>query len=141
MKTAKLALSLICLALLLASCGGMNDADAIKIAKQAAMKSQSPPRIYSNGGIELIRYWPDQAESSQGHYNICGDTDPSIDASCTQPMTLTTSLASSSGYDVTFTISWPGKPPQQHSWLFHVSDDGKANFVKEEGDKLPEMPR
>jgi hypothetical protein len=58
-------------------------------------------------------------------------------------MTLTTSLAPyifGSGWAVTFSSTWESGRAS-HSWLFHVSDDRKVDFIREEGDELPDMPQ
>jgi hypothetical protein len=143
-------LALVCLALLLAGCGGISQSEAIKIAKQAAGKLSSPPHVYREyvyspaySDTADLRLWPDELGSNHSQYNVCGaePVEPEMKATCTHPITLTTSLTTNSGQDVTFIISWPATRLLEHSWLFHVSDDGKADFIKEEGDKLPQMPR
>lgn len=149
MKAIKLLLMSGCLAILLAGCTNVSQTDAIKLAKEAGAKIPSPPRIYNQyiynppySDTADLRLWPDEPGSRQTYYNVCGaEPEPSMVAACNHPMTLTTALASSnSGQDVTFTISWPSDHPSYHSWLFHV-DDSTGNFIKEEGDKLPQMPR
>lgn len=124
------------------SCGSVSDVDAIKLAKQAAAKISNHPFLFGDNGrlgdkSGLIEGWPDQQGSilTQGGGSTYGFS---------VGVTLTTQAVSSgSGWDITFEEQWntpdvSGRLPQ-HSWLFHVSDDSKANFIKEQGDPLPQM--
>lgn len=152
MKSVKLLLTLICSALLLAGCGGISESDAIKLAKQAAANLPSPPRLYggyvtdaAHNDTSMLRYWPDTPATKAGQFSSCGNPPANYsEGDCTSPMTMTTAVTSDSSGDgmlVSFTIGWQFSGNHQHSWLFHVNNDGKADFIKEEGDQLPQMPR
>jgi hypothetical protein len=139
--------TLLVLVLAMLLIGGCNSqppltpAEAIKLAKAAAAELQSPPRVYNAGDTSHIRSWPDVPGSKVVEYNSCGGD------VCSTPITFTTIVTPSSGgseIDVTFISSWLERGTagraEAHRWLFHVNNDRHVDFIREEGDKLPEMP-
>ena len=127
-----------------------NQAATVMLAKAAAAKLQSPPRIY-NIGSSYVNSWPNAAGAVTTTYSVCGAQpaasaagNPSTADPCTRPMTLTTEIAPTadgSGQDVTFRANWQpdATHSSEHSWQFEVGADQQVKFVREEGDTLPPM--
>jgi hypothetical protein len=119
--------------------------EAIKLAKEFTKTISSPPTIYAInqpmiGAGSDIKFWPDEPISRTGRINLCGD-------GCDFPITYTTIVTPVSGgpeVDVTFMSTWLGmrtdKQAESHEWLFHVNNDRTVDFIREEGDKLPQTP-
>jgi hypothetical protein len=128
---------------LLAGCDNqpsLTATDAIKLAKEDTYKIPSPPSIYhlngpALGAVAYIKSWPDEPGSKKDVYASCMD--------CHQPITFTTMInLADAGYDVTFKSEWQSLSGavKAHTWLFNVSADRKAEFIREEGDTLPDEP-
>ncbi len=128
----------------------VDQATTIKLAKAAAAKLQSPPRIY-NIGSSYINRWPNAAGAITTTYSVCG-AQPAASAAgnlstgnpCTKPMTLTTEIAPTAdgtGQSVTFRANWQPDATHnnEHSWQFEVGADQQVKFVREEGNTLPPM--
>lgn len=122
--------------------------EAIKLAKQAASKLKSPPRIYAFEGRLAVggnlNYWPNQPGSVNQFYNTCGAPPaPGLGITCQKPIKQTVIVKPSKikgGYNVIFLSSWgTASRPNQHSWQFEVSPNRKVKFIREEGDGLPGM--
>lgn len=139
MKLLRTLLLVLCLALLLSSCGGISGEDAIKRAKQNASGIQSGPRMYSTSSSREVEFWPNTPNSITQTYTTGGGYFLTP-ADSQGVITLTTSLSPyplGSGWLVTFQSSWSNR---SHRWQFHVGDDSKAEFMFEDGDKLPDLP-
>ncbi|MBD2004836.1 MULTISPECIES: hypothetical protein [Cyanophyceae] len=120
---------------------------AIALAKEAANKQKSPPRIYAYYGPLSVGgspdAWPDKPGSVQTGYNTCGaPPPPALMKNCNQPMTLTTVVnprKSRGGYTVIFESRWGEANSRYNSWQFDVGVDRRVTFVGEKGDGLPPM--
>ncbi len=116
--------------------------EAIRLAKEDSYKIPSPPSIYRPSGPAVgtggyISSWPDEPGTKADVYGTCADL------ACSHPITLTTTVdINNGGYDVIFKSEWEvsASITKAHSWLFHVSADRNAMFVREEGDMLPPAP-
>ncbi len=148
MKTAIAVLTIVILTSMLVSCDtqpSITAAEAIKLAKEATKTIASPPTIYAInepkvGSGSAIKSWPDEPISATGKIDLCGD-------GCYFPITFTTIITPAGGgseVDVTFMSTWLGmridKRAESHEWLFHVYNDRHVDFIREEGDKLPQTP-
>jgi hypothetical protein len=124
--------------------------EAIKVVKQASYQLPSHPHIYNVDSGNYVRLWPDGPGSVVTSYSVCGAAPlppPSggVSNTCEQPMTLTTEVATNSqgsGLDVVFTATWAGTTStiNRHGWRYHVSDNNRVDFIREDGDRLPVLP-
>ena len=118
--------------------------EIIQLAKSAAVRLKSPPRIYQTSG-NSVGMWPDQPGELKTTYGTRGMQTPGEDIfSGMLPMTLKTVLKASTppgSYEVIFQSEWvTSNETLIHIWKFHVSADRQATFIEEEGAELPPLP-
>lgn len=118
--------------------------EIIQLAKSAADRLSSPPRIYQTSG-NSVSLWPDQPGELETTYGTRGMQLPGEDIFAgTLPMTLRTVLEAGTlqgSYDVIFQSEWVSSNETLiHVWKIHVSADRQVTFIEEEGDELPPLP-
>jgi hypothetical protein len=118
--------------------------EIIQLAKSAADRLNSPPRIYQTSG-NSVSLWPDQPGELETTYGTRGMQLSGEDIFAgTLPMTLKTVLEAGTpqgSYEVIFQSEWVSSNETLiHVWKFHVSADRQATFIGEEGDELPPLP-
>ncbi len=122
--------------------------------------------VEGHNASSFLKSWPDEPSSRADAYNVCGAATGSyslastsvlgeanssfrlIGNSCSAPITFTTVVTPAGGgseVDVAFVSSWLERETfgqtEVHRWLFHISSDRKVAFIREEGDKLPDVPQ
>ncbi len=118
--------------------------EIIQLAKNAAERLSSPPRIYQTSG-NSISLWPGQPGELETTYGTRGMQLPGEDIFAgTSPMKLRTVLEAATpqgSYEVIFQSEWgPSNETLIHAWKFHVDAERQVTFIGEEGDDLPPLP-